>query len=171
MHSERFRIIPPGAVKIPSKARLYDAQINIQGAIGNAYGCIDNLAWIWVHECAIAVNRRHVGLRKHNKEVRNTFSPEFHSYLESLDSWFEYLVDYRDALAHRIPLYIPPGGALPKDHQQFLELERQMTAALNAFEPGKYQRLHSEQLKLLIFQPLMCHSFTEMGRPTHFTRN
>jgi hypothetical protein len=163
-----FRIIPPGAVKIPSKARLYDAQINIQGAIGNAYGCVDNLAWVWVHERGIVVNRRHVGLRKHHKEVRITFSPEFRSYLDSLDAWFEYLVEYRDALAHRIPLYIPPGGARPKDHEKVQGLERQMTAALNAFEPYEYERLHAEQMKLLIFQPLICHSFTEMGAPYAF---
>jgi hypothetical protein len=93
----------------------YMMRRSISRALSAAYGCVDNLAWIWVHERGIAVNRRHVGLRRHNKEVRNTFSPEFHSYLESLDSWFEYLVDYRDALAHRIPLYIPPGGARPKE--------------------------------------------------------
>jgi hypothetical protein len=50
-----FKMIPPDAREIPSKAILYDAQINIQSAIGNTYGCVDNLAWVWVHERGIAV--------------------------------------------------------------------------------------------------------------------
>src|SRR5262245_14205118 len=102
-----FRIVPPSAVKIPSKTRLYDAQINIQAAIGNTYGCVDNLAWVWVHERGLAFNidRRQVGLRKHHTKVRDTLPAELRSYLDTLDEWFEYLVDYRDAFAHRIPLY------------------------------------------------------------------
>jgi hypothetical protein len=54
-------------VKVPSKTRLYDAQINIQAATGNTYGCVDNLAWVWVHECGLAqsIDRKQVGLRKH----------------------------------------------------------------------------------------------------------
>jgi hypothetical protein len=40
-----FNMIPPDAREIPSKAMLYDAQINIQSAIGNTYGCVDNLVW------------------------------------------------------------------------------------------------------------------------------
>jgi len=43
-----FRIVPPGAVQVPTKHRLTDVQINIQAALGNAYGCVDNLAWVGV---------------------------------------------------------------------------------------------------------------------------
>src|SRR4051794_27542583 len=45
-----YKIIPPGTVRIPSRDKLYDAQINIQACVGNVYGCIDNLAWVWVYE-------------------------------------------------------------------------------------------------------------------------
>jgi hypothetical protein len=41
-----FKIIPLGTVKVPSKARLYDAEINIQAFLANVYGIVDNLAWI-----------------------------------------------------------------------------------------------------------------------------
>jgi hypothetical protein len=159
-----FRIVPPGAVKVPSKMRLYDAQINIQAAIGNTYGCVDNLAWVWVHECGLAqsIDRKQVGLRKHNTRVRCTLSAELRAYLDSLEGWFDYLVDYRDAFAHRIPLYIPPGSVLPKDHDKVRELEDRKTAALNALQPLEYERLDEEQSKLFVFQPLVGHSFTEM---------
>jgi hypothetical protein len=162
-----FRIVPPGAVKIPSKTRLLDAQINIQAALGNIYGCVDNLAWVWVHERGLAqsINRRQVGLRKHNKKVRETLSAEYCDYLNSLEEWFDYLVDFRDALAHRIPVYIPPGGVGPKYHERAIELEARKTTALNALNSSEYERLNAEQTKLFVFQPLMCHSFTEMPAP------
>jgi hypothetical protein len=165
-----FKIVPPSAMKVPSKTRLYDAQINIQSAIGNAYGCIDNLAWVWVHECGLAqsIDRRQVGLRKHNKEVRSTLSADLRAYLDSLEGWFDYLVDYRDAFAHRIPVYIPPGGVRPKDHDKYKELEDRKTAALNALRPHEYERLEAEQSKLFVFQPVVCHSFTEMTAPFAF---
>jgi hypothetical protein len=137
---------------------------------GNVYGCVDNLAWLCVHERGLAqtIDRRQVGLRKHNKKVRETLSAEFCDYLDSLEEWFGYLVDYRDALAHRIPVYIPPGGARPKDHERALELEARKAAALNARNSNEYERLDAEQTKLFVFQPLMCHSFTEMPAPYAF---
>ncbi len=157
-------------MKIPLKNRLHDAQINIQAAIGNTYGCVDNLAWVWVHEWGLAqsIDRRQVGLRKHHKKVRDTLSAELRAYLDTLESWFGYLVDYRDAFAHRIPLYIPPGGVRPNDHDKARELEERKTAALNALNPYEYQRLDAEQLKLFVFQPLICHSFNEMPAPFAF---
>ena len=45
-----FKIIRPNARKIPDRATLYDAQINVQSFIANVYGSVDNLAWVWVHE-------------------------------------------------------------------------------------------------------------------------
>lgn len=165
-----FEIVPPDTVEVPEKTFLHDAQINVQAAIGNTYGCVDNLAWVWVHECGLAqsINRKQVGLRKHHKQVRSTLSSGFRAYLDSLEAWFDYLVDYRDAFAHRIPLYIPPGGALPKDHDEVNDLENRKIAALNAFQAHEYDRLDAEQSKLFVFQPLICHSFAEMPAPFAF---
>jgi hypothetical protein len=115
-----FRILPPDTVEVPPGETLHDAQINIQAAIGNAYGCADNLAWVWVHERGIAVERRDVGMRERHRKVRDTLSQEFRTYLTSLGGWFGHLVEFRDAFAHRIPPYVPPGGALKKDHERRL---------------------------------------------------
>jgi hypothetical protein len=163
-----FRLVAPNSTEVPQKEVLYDAAINIQAAIGNIYGCADNLAWVWVFERGMAIDRKDVGLRKHHKKVRETFSQEFSSYLASLDPWFEYLVEYRDAFAHRIPLYVPPGGPLEKDHERAQELENLKSAALNALDACEYERLREEQEKLFVFGPVMCHSFSEMGAPFAF---
>jgi hypothetical protein len=121
-----FKIVPPNTAKVPSKQRLHDAQINIQAAIANIYGCIDNLAWVWVYERGLSkhVKPRQVGLRQHNVQVRASLSEEFQAHLDTLERWLEYLADYRHAVAHRIPLYIPPGNVRSKDVDAYNELQR-----------------------------------------------
>jgi hypothetical protein len=165
-----FKIIPPGIIKIPSRDRLHDAQINIQAAIANTYGCVDNLAWVWVYERGLSkdIKARQVGLRKHNTQVRASLAAEFRVYLDTLEGWFEYLADYRHALAHRIPVYIPPGNVRPKDVDAYNDLQLQMNEALNRIRPYEYERLSAEQGKLLVFQPVVGHSLSEMKAPYYF---
>jgi hypothetical protein len=165
-----FKIIPPGTVKLPSKARLYDAQINIQAFLANVYGIVDNLAWIWVYECRLSdsIPRRHVGLGKENKAVRNSLSVDLQTYLDAMEGWFEYLAEFRHALAHRVPVYIPPGMVPQKNVDAYNAITRQMTDALNQMRPRDYERLSEEQRKLLVFQPLIAHSITETKAPYVF---
>jgi hypothetical protein len=165
-----FKIIPPGTMKVPSKGRLYDAQINIQASLANVYGIIDNLAWIWVYERNLSnvIPRRHVGLGKQNKTVRSSLSVEFQKHLVSIDGWFDYLADFRHALAHRIPIYIPPGMVLQANVDAYNALTAQMTDALNQTKPGEYELLSKQQSKLLVFQPLIAHSTIETKTPYVF---
>jgi hypothetical protein len=158
-----FKSIPAGTVRVPTRERLLDASINLQAFYTNAFGCIDNLAWIWVHERGLAgkIKRGDVGLRKNNWKVRTTFSPELQAFLSSRDDWFEYLAEFRHALGHRIPLYIPPGCVRPKDVDAYNDLQRRMGAAMAAIRPAEYDRLLEEQKKLHIFQPITTHSFKE----------
>jgi hypothetical protein len=158
-----FKIIPPGAVKIPTRTKLYDSQIQIQSFIANVFGCVDNLAWVWVYERELnsKIKRTQVGLRKSNTQLRSSLSAEFRKYLESLDNWFGYLTEYRDALAHRIPLYVPPGGVPPRNIDAYNDLMLRINAALNRLDTSEYDRLSTEQSRLLVFQPLMTHSIHE----------
>jgi hypothetical protein len=159
-----FKIVPPGTTKVPARERLHDAAINLQAFVANAYGCVDNLAWVWVHEKGLAkeIEARQVGLRSHNTRVRRSLPLEFREYLEKLDDgWFPYIAEYRHALAHRIPLYIPPGGVRPKDVEAFNALTQRMSEALNNWRSAEFERLSVEQNRLLIFQPLMTHSIRE----------
>jgi hypothetical protein len=86
---------------------------------------------------------------------RASLSEEFQAHLDTLERWLEYLADYRHAVAHRIPLYIPPGNVRSKDVDAYNELEYRIAAALNSFQPDEYERLLAEQSKLLVFQPVI----------------
>jgi len=158
-----YKIIPPGTVRVPSRDKLYDAQINIQACIANVYGCIDNLAWVWVYEKGLdkKIPRKHVGLRNSNTHVRASLRPAFRTYLEGRDDWMEYLVDFRDALAHRIPLYIPPGGVPRSNIDEYNDYTSRRSEALRRLDTADYDRLNAEQSKMLVFQPMMTHSLIE----------
>jgi hypothetical protein len=159
-----FTLIPPDTEIVPDRNVLHDAQIYIQSFLANVYGAIDNLAWVWVYERGLdqTISRKRVGFRANHSEVRSTLSKQFQDYLQTLDQWFGYVVEYRDALAHRIPLYIPPGGVRPKDVDTYNDLSRRMTDALYVNYDGfEYSRLSAEQERLLIFQPLITHSVKE----------
>jgi hypothetical protein len=158
-----WKTVPPTTVKVPPKSKLYDVQINIQSFVTNLYGCVDNLAWVWVHERGLAgsIPRSNVGLRKRHAALRASLSDEFRAHLGTLDAWFEYVVEYRDALAHRIPLYVPPGGVRPKDVDAYNSISAAMTDALNRLDPDGYFRLQVHQDELLVFQPLITHSVSE----------
>ena len=45
-----FAILPPEQTSKPTHDSLMDASINVQAFITNAFGCLDNFAWVWVLE-------------------------------------------------------------------------------------------------------------------------
>jgi hypothetical protein len=45
-----FELLPPDLDAIPERATVMDASACIQNFVMNAFGCLENLAWIWVLE-------------------------------------------------------------------------------------------------------------------------
>jgi hypothetical protein len=103
-----FEMLPPERDERPADAVLLDTAIYIQSFVMNAFGAVDNLAWIWVCEKPLTLNRNKIGLGPKCEEVRGSFSAGTRDYLAGRDEWFAHITDFRDALAHRISLYIPP---------------------------------------------------------------
>jgi hypothetical protein len=169
-----FEHIPPERTELPSRDELSDATINIQSFVFNVFGAIDNLAWIWMHENgqkrrdATPIPDKHVGLGPENTSVRTTLSQEFQDYLRTLEAWFKHLADLRHALAHRIPLYIPPYVIQTKDLEAYKEFEAKMAEAAKKRDFTEYDRLSAEQLKLGRFRPRVQHSFEEKATPVVF---
>jgi hypothetical protein len=169
-----FGEIPPDRSDLPSRDELSDATINIRSFVFNVFGSIDNLAWIWV--CEKGQKRRdgtpvldtQIGLGPGNTSVRSTLSQEFQDYLKGLDKWFEHLSKLRHALAHRIPLYIPPYVIAKEDEPAYRELEVKMNEAIKQHKFEEYDRLSAEQMKLGRFRPWVQHSFEEGAKPVVF---
>ena len=163
-----FALLPPERTDIPSREQCHDAEINIQAFVFNTFGATDNLAWIWVSEKDVKkpdggdLPRSQVTLR--SERLLASFSPAFQAYLKSREQWFQHLEDFRHALAHRIPLYIPPYNVDPKNEKAYLELEAWSSAALIRGDITEHRRLADEQEKLTFFRPWMTHSFSERSK-------
>jgi hypothetical protein len=162
-----FRILPPERSRLPTRDELVDAQINLQSFVLNTFGALDNLAWIWVHEKKVRDKRGQplskfdVGLSERRKIVRASLSPKLRDYMVSVDPWLSAMEDYRDSLAHRIPLYIPPYQLTPAKLNEYNALEIQREVALNAGQLELYEQLSVQQEALCTFMPVMKHSFEE----------
>jgi len=165
-----LKILPPEFVGLPSRQQLDDLEIHLQAFVFNAFATLDNLAWIWVSErqSGREIPRAHVGLTSRNTTVRKSFSAEFRNLLASFDPWFDFLEDYRHALAHRIPLYVPSYAVSTATQGEYASLGMRMHDALRRRDLDEYDRLQEAQERLAVFQPCMMHSFGENARPIWF---
>jgi hypothetical protein len=160
-----FDLLPPELDELPKQAILMDATVCIQAFVMNVFGALDNLAWIWVSERELGIGKMQVGLGPKYAAVRASVSPEMRDYLTGLAPWFEHIIDFRDALAHRIPLFIPPYIVPDANDRAYGELEVRKFATKDMDE---YDRLKAEQLKLVAFHPVMKHSLQDEKPPVVF---
>lgn len=171
-----YNLVPLDAAN-PPRENIDDAAIFLQSFIINTYGAVDNLARIWVWETDLkkpnggVLPQKWIGLSSGCEVVRASLSPPFREYLVATDAWFDYLENYRHALAHRIPLYIPPKRLDEAATARYRELEDRQQAALQEDDYDKFGELLDEQRGLGVFEPLMMHSYgpaDEDGRPVPF---
>ncbi len=162
--TRRFDLLPPDLDGVPEDGVTIDAALYVQAFIFNSFGCCENLAWIWAHERDIRdgagrpLRPNRIGLGPGCNEMRETFSDTFLQTLAIYDDWFGYLKDYRDALAHRIPLYIPPWSIDPDLGDEYNALDAAATAALMAHDFDGHGRLIGQRDALRHFTPVITHS-------------
>lgn len=171
-----WNLVPLDAAN-PPRANIDDAAIFLQSFVINTYGAVDNLARIWVWETDLTkpnggvLPQKWIGLASGCEIVRASLSQPFREYLEANDAWFDYLENYRHALAHRIPLYIPPKRFDEAATARYHELEDEQKAALQEHDFDKFHELLAEQIGLGVFEPWMMHSYgpaDDDGRPVLF---
>ncbi len=169
-----YVICPPDKKEKPSSEELIDLAINLQAFVFNTFGCLDNLAWIWVKEKKIKdsmgkdLSPHQIGLGKKYSLVRQSLSENLRNHLISLDEWFYYLEGFRHALAHRIPLYVSPYVMNEEEATGKEELEKLRYESLTEGKYGEYQRLTDSLKGLGKFVPLMSHSFEEKSQQIMF---
>ena len=80
----------------------------------------------------------------------------------------KFLAKLRHALAHRIPLYIPPYVIRDADVAAYHELAGKMNDAIKAQDLSAYDALSAERLSLGRFQPWISQSFAKGAKPVVF---
>src|SRR5262249_5817486 len=121
-----FSLFPPAQERPLSHEVLTEVQICLHAFVINLSGVFDNWAWAFVlrHELMPAIgDHRNIGMFK---TATQRFLPgPLREYVTSaeISNWQDkYLKGYRDALAHRVPLYIPPAAWTPQDAERYQAL-------------------------------------------------
>jgi hypothetical protein len=162
-----FENLPPERDQLPTRKERLEATIGIQGFVFNAFGSINNLAWIFAIEKAIKnkkgdpLHRNSIGLAAHNIAIRKNLSQNFQNYLKAKDEWFKQLEDFRHSLAHRVPLFVPPYIITPDKEAAYNELQIAMDDAIARRDFDTYDKKSEQQRALGIFRPMMLHSVVE----------
>lgn len=157
------------------KDELADLGINLHAFFVNVSGLLDNLGWVFAYETNLIVNPDSGKLRKRDIGLFNRKTQEFlpeplRAYLRSerLKDWHsEYSKNYRDALAHRIPLYVPPAVLVGNDQKEYLRLEEEMQTLdfASAEDRDSYDQMLNKQKSLGESTPFFAHSLDEGCRP------
>ena len=171
-----FGIFPVGRTEHLAPEELADLDINLHAFFINVSGILDNLGWVFVFENDLLVGssqegklgKEDIGLFK--KKTQSCLPEKLLKYLntEHIKKWYdEYSKNYRDALAHRIPLYVPPFVLNKEEQEKSLALENQIHA-LDLSVHGNfaiYDQLRKKQKELGQASSLFIHSFDEASQP------
>ena len=173
-----FTIFPPNKTEHLSKDELADININLHAFFINISGVFDNLGWVFVYENDLLgkanegkIPRNGVGL--FCDSTQGHLSQDLNNYLnsEAIKTWYtDYSKNYRDSLAHRIPLYVPPSLLNKEDAKEFQNIEEQLQGLdfSKECDRGKYDELHDAQQKLGTASHFFSHSLTEGCNPAYF---
>ncbi len=159
-----YSIFPLRREKLLNRNELKDVEINLHAFFINIFGLLDNIAWVVMHEKngAKAIGRRSVGL--YRIETQEYLGDSFKQYLnlERMKKWHdEYLKDYRDALSHRIPLYVPPKNLKPEHKEQEIGIDLRMREAIKSRNIDLTDDLGKEDDGIGDPSPFFVHSLSE----------
>lgn len=135
-----FELFPLGIDRPLPMESLHDVQINLHAFVMNVYGVFENFAWAFVlrHDLLPSIGTpANVSLFKDATRRRVPQAVADYLSSDSMTRWHtDYLKNYRDALAHRIPLYIPPRVLTKEESERLnaLEIEKQKLAVLGDWD-------------------------------------
>jgi hypothetical protein len=145
-----FTIYPLNRTSLLNDEERINLEINLHAFLINVHGIPDNLAWSYVleHDSKIDPKLKEGQVSLFKKETKKHLPIEVREYVNSADlsNWHkQYAKDYRDALAHRIPPYIPPSIQTPAHQAQCKELEARMVQAIEERNVDLAEKLFEEQ--------------------------
>lgn len=161
-----FRLFPLTTLCPLSTDDLADVQINLHAFVINLLGIYDNWAWAFVlrHGLEREIgDRRLIGL--FNQATQKHLPTELQSHLmapETIKWHKQYAKNYRDALAHRIPLYIPPATFTTREEgERHSNLETERVGCIQAMQWERLEAVYAEQAALGRPCFAFLHSFSE----------
>ncbi len=157
-----FSLHPVDRTELLSPDEQSDLEINLHAFLIHTHGIPDNLAWVYVHENKLGLKADHVGLFR--KETKKELPDKVREYVnsEAISGWHKtYAKNFRDALAHRVPPYIPPFVINPRNADRYNELQLQINTATARGEFGQVLELYEEQESIGQIALAYAHSLNE----------
>lgn len=168
-----FKIFPVEKTDLLPRDDLTDLDINLHAFFINISGILDNLGWVFVYENDLfgsrkegKIPKREVGL--FNKKTQIHLKPELNNYLKSeiIETWYtEYSKNYRDALAHRIPLYVPPSALNKEQQEEYMLLKKQLWDFNSSEAISQHDEIRDKLSKLGQACPCFAYSLNEENDP------
>lgn len=159
-----FLSFPVERSSLLCREELIDVAINLHAFFVNIFGLLDNLAWVLIHEKKLAdtLNKKKVGLFK--KETKKYLPNNFCQYLDSpqMKLWHkQYLTNYRDAVSHRIPLYVPPQILNTEQKKQLAQMDQEIINCYKTRDFDAIDRLRKQQMNIGTVCPVFVHDPSE----------
>ena len=168
-----FKIFPLEKTDLLSKNELTDLAINLHAFFVNISGILDNLGWVFICENNLLGKPKEGKVSKHdvglfNEKTQEHLGHRLKAYLTSsnVQDWYKnYSKIYRDALAHRVPLYVPPLALNNEEAEEYLSLEKSLRDFSIIVNTKEHDRILEKQSKLGKPCYFFAHSYNEDGRP------
>jgi hypothetical protein len=147
-----YELFPPSQEEALPKATINEVQVYLQAFVINVSGIFDNWAWAFIlrHNLLDSIGGKFsVGMFL--PKTQGCLPASLRNYVttEPRVTWHKtYMKDYRDALAHRIPLYVPPSRIDPKDIERYSELEDRKQKLCEVQDCDELERITDEQESL-----------------------
>ncbi|BDW88618.1 hypothetical protein [Thalassospira tepidiphila] len=173
--SRVYELLPPNLDHVPDRQCVKEATVHIQSFISNVIGILDNLAWVWIsendlkHRDGTDFSPREVKLSRDCRDLWRDLPINFREKVIEFREWFLHAYEWRDALVHRIPLYIPPFTV--RDTELYNKIDAAAYKALIDGDIEKHRELDAEMDAMKFFSPIIMHSFSEEAEPAVFHAN
>ena len=159
-----FSIFPPARQDLLSLGERQDVEINLHAFFVNIHGILDNLAWVSICEARKENEVPRLKIDLFKKETQEYLPDVIKQYVlnSGIIKWHEeYQKDYRDALSHRIPLYVPPMLLTESEAKELTEREIEKNKLFSSGNFQEYAKKVNEQKPLGEVAPFIRHSFGE----------
>jgi hypothetical protein len=165
-----YAICPVSRINKLNDDELSNIQINLHAFMVNVHGLLDNAAWVYVFENSLenSIGRGRFGVDLFKSETQKHLPSKVSSYLttDKIRSWHsDYAKNYRDALAHRIPLYVPPARMTDAEMVRDNEIDDESMRAIMAKDFDLADKLEAERATIGKICPAFIHSFSESKAP------
>lgn len=164
-----FQLFPVDQARPLGSEALSDVQTNLHAFVMNLYGLNDNWAWAFVHRHDLLKtigDKRRVGLFHPATQCHLPTALRDYLTSEELTKWHtEYAKSFRDALAHRIPPYVPPAEFSEDEGRRYNQLEAEKVECIKQMNLQRLDEVWAEQGTIGRPSFVFFHAYTEEERP------